>query len=139
MKNGKRVKDFDLIVCKNVRSIRKMLGLTQQSVAQQLNITSQQIHKYEEGKDRISINVLSQLANIFSCDIKDFLPRQEIDNKRNILKVAENNQISELNTDTNVDKQTLELINLFFSLKREKQAKLLKVVREFVEKEKSVK
>ena len=79
------------------------------------------------------------MANIFSCDIKDFLPRQEIDNKRNILKVAENNQISELDTDNNVDKQTLELINLFFSLKKEKQTKLLKVVKEFVEKEKSVK
>ena len=51
---GKKVQDFDIIVCKNIKSMRKMLGMTQQMLAKELDITPQQLHKYESGVDRVS-------------------------------------------------------------------------------------
>ena len=62
---GKKVQDFDIIVCKNIKSIRKMIGMTQQMLAKELGITSQQLHKYESGVDRISTRTLSQICDIF--------------------------------------------------------------------------
>ncbi len=129
----KRICDFDLVVCKNIRSMRKMLGMTQQMVADKLNITSQQLHKYEAGFDRISINVMQKLSNIFGCDIADLLPKQQEQKQANFLKVAEEKKtISFNNTTDNLNVEALELLNMFFSLKKDRQLILLKKVRDFI-------
>lgn len=128
----KRICDFDLIVCQNIKSMRKMLGMTQQMVADKLNITSQQLHKYEAGLDRISINVMQKIANIFGCDIADLLPKQQEQANQNILKVAEEKKTMFFNTNENVNREALELLNLFFSLKKDKQIVLLQKVKDFI-------
>lgn len=130
----KRICDFDLIVCQNIKSMRKMLGMTQQMVADRLNITSQQLHKYEAGLDRISINVMQKLANIFGCDIADLLPKQPEQEHHNVLKVAEEKQTMFFNANENINKEAFELLNLFFSLKKDKQIILLQRVKDFVNK-----
>lgn len=59
------------MICKIERHIgqqlrrqRQALKLTQQQVAETLNLTSQQIHKYEKGVNRISASQLLSLSKV---------------------------------------------------------------------------
>tara|TARA_B100000767_G_C19265180_1_gene328912 strand:+ start:110 stop:475 length:366 start_codon:yes stop_codon:yes gene_type:complete len=71
--------NFNIHLGKKLRMRRLSLGLTQTKVAQSINVTFQQIQKYEKGTNGVSSNRLMQLANFlkvpiiyFFEDYKDF-------------------------------------------------------------------
>ena len=68
---GKRVNDIDLRICSNIRKMRKMFGMSQQVLANMIGLTSQQLHKYEAGMDRVSAGTLAKIAKAFNCNISD--------------------------------------------------------------------
>jgi transcriptional regulator with XRE-family HTH domain len=51
---------------------RRMLGLSQSDLAQRLDVTYQQICKYEAGDNRISAAKLFMAANVLACPITFF-------------------------------------------------------------------
>ena len=57
---------------KKLRLKRTSLGLTQTQVAQAINVTFQQIQKYEKGTNGVSSARLLQLANFLKVPIKYF-------------------------------------------------------------------
>ena len=57
---------------KKLRLRRTSLGLTQTQVAQAINVTFQQIQKYEKGTNGVSSARLLQLANFLKVEIKFF-------------------------------------------------------------------
>ena len=57
---------------KKLRLRRLSLGLTQTQVAQAINVTFQQIQKYEKGTNGVSSARLLQLANFLKVEIKFF-------------------------------------------------------------------
>ena len=57
---------------KKLRLRRTSLGLTQTQVAQAINVTFQQIQKYEKGTNGVSSARLLQLANFLKVQIKFF-------------------------------------------------------------------
>jgi len=57
---------------KKLRLRRLSLGLTQTQVAQAINVTFQQIQKYEKGTNGVSSARLLQLANFLKVQIKFF-------------------------------------------------------------------
>ena len=57
---------------KKLRLIRTSHGLTQTQVAQAINVTFQQIQKYEKGTNGVSSARLLQLANFLKVEIKFF-------------------------------------------------------------------
>ena len=70
---------FNIHLGKKLRIRRLSLGLTQTKVAQAINVTFQQIQKYEKGTNGVSSNRLMQLAQFlkvpiiyFFEDFKDF-------------------------------------------------------------------
>ena len=70
---------FNIHLGKKLRIRRLSLGLTQTKVAQAINVTFQQIQKYEKGTNGVSSNRLMQLAQFlkvpiiyFFEDYKDF-------------------------------------------------------------------
>ena len=79
-KKGDRVEDnFNIHLGQKLRLRRLSLGLTQTKVAQAINVTFQQIQKYEKGTNGVSSNRLMQLAQFlkvpiiyFFEDYKDF-------------------------------------------------------------------
>ena len=123
---GKKVQDFDIIVCKNIKSIRKMIGMTQQMLAKELGITSQQLHKYESGVDRISTRTLSQICDIFGCEITDILPQKEVKSEKTMLKVAENSKTF-ITNNQDINRDMLDIMNAFFDLTKKQQAKVKKI------------
>jgi len=64
--------DFNKHLGSKLRMRRLALGLTQTKVAQAINITFQQIQKYEKGTNGISSMRLMQLANFLKVPVVYF-------------------------------------------------------------------
>jgi len=64
--------DIDLHVGKRLRRRRRLLGLTQQSLAEQVGIRFQQIQKYECGANRVSAARLFELSEALTVPIQYF-------------------------------------------------------------------
>ena len=67
-----RDREIDNHVGKRIRERRKELGLTQSLVAQSLNLTFQQVQKYERGINRVSASRLYDIKGILKVDINYF-------------------------------------------------------------------
>lgn len=64
--------EIDLFVGKRLRRRRRLLGLTQQSLAEQVGIRFQQIQKYECGANRVSASRLFELSEALSVPVQHF-------------------------------------------------------------------
>ena len=64
--------NFNLHLGKKLRMRRLSLGLTQTKVAEAINVTFQQIQKYEKGTNGVSSIRLLQLANYLKVPINYF-------------------------------------------------------------------
>tara|TARA_B100000965_G_C19530204_1_gene730752 strand:+ start:995 stop:1360 length:366 start_codon:yes stop_codon:yes gene_type:complete len=80
--------NFNIHLGKKLRMRRLSLGLTQTKVAQAINVTFQQIQKYEKGTNGVSSNRLMQLSNFlkvpityFFEDYKDFKDLRDINSE----------------------------------------------------------
>ena len=69
----KEVTDFSKMIGSNLRYIRIHKGLTQTKVAQALDLTFQQMQKYEAGTNCINAWRLTQLAKFFGFPVTDIL------------------------------------------------------------------
>ena len=128
--------NVDFYLSNSIKSYRTMFGLTQSQLANKLNITTQQLNKYENGIDRVSISMLVNLSKIFKCDIKDMLPEENDDIlKNNVLQVSENGEIYKVKKKTLNKKKVVELLKLFFQMTNEKQDILLKKIKDSLNKQ----
>ena len=64
--------NFNMHLGKKIRMRRLSLGLTQTKVAQAINVTFQQIQKYEKGTNGVSSLRLLQLSNYLKVPINYF-------------------------------------------------------------------
>ena len=103
---------------KKLRLRRTSLGLTQTQVAKAINVTFQQIQKYEKGTNGVSSARLLQLANFLKVPIKYFF---------------EDYQDFASNQETLTDNKNLNysyLSKLFGDLETQQKQKLLDVLSE---------
>jgi transcriptional regulator with XRE-family HTH domain len=63
---------IDKQVGNRVRMRRMMLGISQTALGDALNVTFQQIQKYERGTNRISASSLQQIANTLNVPVSFF-------------------------------------------------------------------
>ncbi|GAA5102677.1 helix-turn-helix transcriptional regulator [Bartonella acomydis] len=62
----------DIFVGKKIRFRRKMLKMSQKTLAQHLGVSFQQIQKYEKGLNRVSAGRLKEIADILNVSIAFF-------------------------------------------------------------------
>jgi len=67
---------IDKLVAKRIRTYRLDRGLTQQTLAEEVGVASQQIHKYESGISRISAGRLLQIAEALDLSVHAFFDFQ---------------------------------------------------------------
>ncbi|MCZ2157966.1 helix-turn-helix domain-containing protein [Bartonella sp. 220] len=71
----------DIFIGKKIRFKRKMLKISQKALGQSLNLSAQQIQKYETGLNRVSAGRLKEIADIFNVPLSffyaDLLTKQE--------------------------------------------------------------
>lgn len=75
------------------KNIREDSELTQNEVAEQLNISPQSVSKWERGEALPSAEYLPKLARIYGCKIDDFFAEEELESK--VSKNIESNKIKE--------------------------------------------
>ena len=69
---GRRPNPVDLHVGGRVRMRRKLLGVSQEQLADSLGLTFQQVQKYERGANRISASKLYDAAKLLQAPVSYF-------------------------------------------------------------------
>lgn len=113
------VRDIDLHVGKRLRRRRRLLGLTQQNLAEALGLRFQQIQKYECGANRVTAARLYQLARALHVQTMYFfegLPEASVS-----AHAVEN----DLPSDVMAQSETIELIRAYYQLGERPRRKLL--------------
>ena len=72
----KRANSTDTYVGSRVRIRRKMLGMSQEKLGEQLGITFQQVQKYEKGANRIGASRLQTISQVLEVPIGYFFPQE---------------------------------------------------------------
>ena len=67
-----QVNVIDLHVGGRVRALRKALKISQSSLSQHLDVTFQQVQKYERGSNRISASKLYEIAQVLQVPVGFF-------------------------------------------------------------------
>ena len=109
--------NFNVHLGKKIRMRRLSLGLTQTKVAQAINVTFQQIQKYEKGTNGVSSSRLMQLSQFLKVPITYFFEQYK--------------NYKEINSDDSTieDLNFTFLIKTFSSLSRIEKDKILQVLR----------
>ena len=113
---------IDLHVGKRIRLRRTLLGMSQEQLGSELNITFQQVQKYERGANRVSASRLWDVSQILDAPINYFFddmsentmrssPRR-ISRGENIVDIGD-----ELTKDPMARRETLELVRTYYSIK----------------------
>ncbi|ALL14478.1 helix-turn-helix domain-containing protein [Caulobacter henricii] len=69
---GRRPNPVDLHVGGRVRMRRKLLGVSQEQLAESLGLTFQQVQKYERGANRVSASKLYEIAKTLQVPVSFF-------------------------------------------------------------------
>ena len=80
--------NFNIHLGKKLRIRRLSLGLTQTKVANAINVTFQQIQKYEKGTNGVSSNRLMQLSNFLKVPVTYFY-EDYADSQKDLMSSAE--------------------------------------------------
>lgn len=69
--------EIDLHIGGKLRELRKLRGITQTEIADFLNLTFQQVQKYEKGTNRMSAGTVKVLADFLGVDVLEFFDCSE--------------------------------------------------------------
>ena len=72
-RSPKRATHIDLALAKHIRARRVALGLTQQELAERIGVSLQQTHKYETGRNRLSIGRLVAICQALTIELRELL------------------------------------------------------------------
>ena len=108
--------NFNVHLGKKLRLRRLSLGVTQTKVAQAINVTFQQIQKYEKGTNGVSSNRLMQLSQFLKVPIIYFFEDYK--------EFKDANSSEEINDDLNYS----FLSRTFSSLSRLQKEKILQIL-----------
>jgi transcriptional regulator with XRE-family HTH domain len=101
---------IDIHVGKRVRMRRLFLGMNQETLANGLGLTFQQVQKYEGGANRISASRLSETADILGVPISFFFRDLPTDSKQSSPAEREARERMER-------PETIELVRLYYAIK----------------------
>jgi transcriptional regulator with XRE-family HTH domain len=108
---------FNIHLGKKLRLRRLSLGLTQTKVAHAINVTFQQIQKYEKGTNGVSSNRLMQLSQFLKVPITYFY--EEYKDYKDLTNT----------NDTTEDLNYSFLTKTFSKLSKDEKVKILQVLR----------
>ncbi|MDE2135334.1 MAG: helix-turn-helix transcriptional regulator [Alphaproteobacteria bacterium] len=90
-----RANVIDALIAERIRAYRKQLRLSQLELAAKLDITFQQVQKYEKGTNRVASGRLFEIAGIFHVPIQALFPEPGDSVERARYQTDEARQISE--------------------------------------------
>ncbi len=126
-----------------LRNRRSLLGLSQEKLADAVGVTFQQVQKYERGTNRVSASRLFSFSKILDVSIDYFYAGLEeanipktpnklgmADNKQEAFDAAPTTNKDSLPEDLMSQKETIDLVRTYYSVKDPKMRKdILKFVK----------
>lgn len=108
----------DIHVGERLKSRRALMGMSQEKLADSVNLTFQQIQKYERGTNRVSASRLWQFSKILNVPISYFFDNFSESNKAGLtLGLADNDQDAFLSEEDLLSKkETLDLVREYYSI-----------------------
>ncbi len=73
IKKKRHAETIDIYVGERLKEMRKMQKVTQEFLAEKVGVSFQQIQKYENGKNRISVGRLHDISNILKVPFNAFI------------------------------------------------------------------
>ena len=120
---------IDIHVGKRVRLRRTLLGMSQEQLGVTLDLTSQQVQKYESGANRISASRLWDISQVLDVSIgyffEDMSSETKLASPRKVsinLKKIPNDSFE---SDPMLRRETLELVRTYYSISEPKVRKQL--------------
>ena len=117
----------DVHVGKRVRLRRTLLGMSQEQLGASLNITFQQVQKYERGANRISSSRLWDISQILDVEISYFFDDMTDDTMRSSPRRVSRGENIDFDDDNVRDpmarRETLELVRTYYSIESSKVRK----------------
>lgn len=113
--------DIDVYIGKRLRRRRRILGMTQQQLAESIGVRFQQIQKYECGSNRITAAKLFRLASSLNVPTNYFFDGW----KTGADGLPEGNDPNQLAPDVLSQRETLELIRVYYQLGERPRRRLL--------------
>lgn len=77
--------DLNKFASEKMKELRIRNNMTQKQLAQELNVTQQQIARYENNKRKFKQDLLFKLAKYFNVSIDSFFPNKEEEDLKYIL------------------------------------------------------
>jgi transcriptional regulator with XRE-family HTH domain len=115
--------DIDVYIGKRLRRRRRILGMTQQQLAESIGVRFQQIQKYECGSNRITAAKLFKLACSLNVPTNYFFEGWKAGPEGVLEREAsEHNQLA---PDVLSQRETLELIRAYYQLGERPRRRLL--------------
>ena len=112
----------DMHVGKRIRLRRTLLGMSQEQLGGELNITFQQVQKYERGANRVSASRLWDIGQILDVPINYFFDdMSEVTMRASPRRVSRGIDAVDLGEEQVRDpmarRETLELVRTYYSIK----------------------
>ena len=129
-------KAMDIHVGNRLRMRRSILGWSQEKLADSVDLTFQQVQKYERGANRVSASRLYDFSRVLDVDVSYFFEQYDEKQKPANFKYgfADTDQDEFLDTGKWYDKETLELIRLYYSIQDQKvRRNLVKMIQNMAE------
>jgi len=128
---------IDMHVGKRVRLRRTLLGMSQEQLGAELNITFQQVQKYERGANRISASRLWDISQILDVPISYFFDDMSENTMRSSPRWVSRGDVMDAMTsqplkDPMARRETLELVRAYYTIEkpavRKRIAEMLKSI-----------
>lgn len=110
----------DLHVGGRIRFRRTLMGLTQSELGEALNLTFQQIQKYERGSNRVSASTLFRMAEVLDVPVSFFF--EEMPGKKTEPALLGQRTAP-------IGRESLELLRNYYSLKEDVRQQIYNIVR----------
>lgn len=110
---AKRTTPVDKHVGTRLRTRRTLLGLSQTALADSLDLTFQQVQKYEKGSNRIGASRLYQIGRVLDVPVAYFFEEME-EGLANATNPPDTGNAPE--RDTMLRRETLELVRAYYKI-----------------------
>ena len=107
---------IDIHVGQRVRLRRTLLGMSQEKLGKAINVTFQQVQKYERGTNRIGSSRLYQLSQVLNIPVSYFFDDLPIEITARKSPGLTDVKVASFEGDPLVKRETLELVRAYYRI-----------------------
>ena len=106
----------DVHVGRRVRIRRTLLGLSQEKLGEMLDLTFQQVQKYERGANRISASRLYQISHLLDVPVSYFFEELTEPETHQTAGIQLSETTGKFEQDPLIKRETLELVRAYYRI-----------------------